>query len=106
MKNKCSLAKTIVLLSLLLAILAGCGPRDFATQEKYNRLQKGMTLTEIESVMGGPGEPIKVFQVKSATGDPPFPKGEAYSWTDKDGAYITVNLSDGKMFSATPHKLK
>ena len=95
-----------ILLTITLAsvMLAGCGRAKYASQARLDQLSKGMTLSEAETVMGGPGKEQTTFKMPpAAPGDPPWPDMHYYSWTDPDGSYMLVCIEDGKLSTADIH---
>lgn len=78
-------------------VLTGCESR--VTQENYDLIENGMTLAEVESILGGPGENVtpagrSISSAGIMTGEESA--DHIYSW--KSGqAEITVTVRDGKV---------
>ena len=91
-----------VVTSIALAMCAGC--ENKLTQENFAKIQKGMTMAQVETILGGSGE-----EDSSPTGMTINEAGVAgtsrespdrifvWKW---DGATITVTFKDGKVVEA------
>ena len=83
----------IAMLAILTAGLGGCSnDRGEASPEKYSRLELGMSLAEVEHIMGGPGQ-IRRFDNQPAD-------ETTYRWETTDSGYhIYVTVKNGKVGS-------
>lgn len=89
-----SLAAAIALL-----VLPAC--EETVTAENFDAITTGMDITEVEAILGGPGELQQASGVGiDASGLPTAQGGEGatkdYMWGD-DTAYILVKFKDGKV---------
>lgn len=75
-----------------------CGCEDAVTMENYEQLEQGMTLSEVESIMGGAGEDQTMGGVGiGATGVEGQAATESvYVWSEGD-AQIIATFRNGKM---------
>lgn len=83
--------------SLLLAILPGC--EDHLNQASYERIKVGMTVGEVEGIMGGKGDletvtgtSISGAGIGSTSTAPP----NIYKW-EHGTKKITITVKDGKV---------
>ncbi|MBD2177379.1 hypothetical protein H6F42_10695 [Pseudanabaena sp. FACHB-1998] len=61
---------------------------DVITLEKFNRVQKGMTLDQVENVFGTSGKVI----AENSSGDS---LGKVYSWKNPQGSNAIIEFKDG-----------
>ena len=66
----------LLLIAMLVFALSGCA--DNVTLKNYNRIETGMTLKQIESIFGGPGESYQGLK----------------TWRGSGGHTITVEFDD------------
>lgn len=63
------------------------------TMEEFNKIQNGLTLKQVEEIIGGKGE------MQSSAGDGQF-KSELYMWKGNTiGANANVTFQDGKVMA-------
>ena len=95
------IAAGIVLLVILGAVFVhvsfpGAPKSERYTVAEYNRLGEGQSLTQVETILGGP--PTK--QTQFADG------GIVARWTNSDGSYVETGFTNGLLdgrFTAGPH---
>ena len=87
--------RTTICLGLVLiaGMLAGCGSR--VSRENYERIQTGMTLQQVQDIMGNRG--VTSEGVAGAIGDLAG-SASVYRWVDENRA-ITVTFINGKVVS-------
>lgn len=95
-----ALLVAIVLLALTVISLAGCGGSKSGaiSQEQYDRIQKGMTLDEVEAIGGTPYRTHKSGSSK----DPNIIWN--YSKTDSEGL-VRISFLGGKVDSISPYEV-
>lgn len=98
------------LVSLAAAAIVACALiacEDTVTMENYQSIQKGMTLSEVETIMGGPGEDQTMGGVGiGATGLEGQQATEAvHVWSSGD-KQIIVTFRDGKVHGTRPVNLE
>lgn len=96
--------------SLAAAAIVACALvacESAVTMENYERIEKGMTLSEVETIMGGRGEDQTMGGVGiGATGVEGQAATESvYVWSEGD-AQIIVTFRDGKVYNARPVNLE
>lgn len=69
------------------------------TMDKYNQLKNGMGKTEVERILGGPGEEVS----STSGGGYTF---SSYKWTGENFATIIVTYQNDKLQSKTQFGLK
>lgn len=69
------------------------------TKERYDRIVNGMTKTEIEKLLGSPGDEITSME----TG---LGKFTAYRWNGENSSYISVNFTNDKVMGKTQFGLE
>jgi hypothetical protein len=86
---------------MVLVALALLPPRAGVTKEKFDRIEIGMTVVEVETILGGTGQPFHGFANKKHL--------ETFVWPDDDGslAFIDVseNLVTDKKWQPSPEKI-
>jgi hypothetical protein len=78
------------------------------TKEKYDNVKTGMTRTEVEKIVGKPGETTSDFSFE-IPGLPNSPiKGEQafYQWKNEDGSTMNAMFVNGKLLFKTQSNLK
>jgi hypothetical protein len=60
------------------------------TLEKFNRIQKGMTIEQVEKVFGSPGKVIAENNSGSSI-------GQVYSWKNPQGSNAIIEFKDGQV---------
>jgi hypothetical protein len=97
----------------LLALVAGCSGNKKLTRANYDKINAGMTLAEVEQLLGGPGEQqggdlatAEGSRVAGAVGigdmqsmSQPRSKTKTYKW-GSSSKWITVTFLDGKVAPA------
>lgn len=74
----------------LVLVLAACGTADRVSPEAYDQIEIGMTLDQVESIMGGAGEAI------SWPNQPD--REQSYRWLNEDTGYsVTITIVDSKV---------
>lgn len=84
------LTAAVCLLAGPFALRLAMTPEPGVTRENFRRLAKGMTLAEIEEIMGE----------RSDAGGELLP-GKSYSWTGKTGDVVVVMSPEGRAESGT-----
>lgn len=85
----------LVVAGLAMTMVAGCGGKSKVTKENYDKIKVGMTVDEVQDVLGKPTQ-------ESTLGIGPLTMHNM-SWTDGDKV-ITVSFKDGKVFSIASAK--
>jgi hypothetical protein len=67
---------------------AGCGSKK-ASMSQFTSVQNGMTLEEVQSVMGSSGELTTETSVAGYT-------GEIRTWANSDGSNMIVQFQNGR----------
>ena len=63
---------------------------DFVTLEKFNRIQKGMTIEQVEKVFGKSGQVIAENNSNNSI-------GQVYSWKNPQGSNAIIEFKDGQV---------
>lgn len=69
-----------------LVALALLPPRAGSTKEKFDRIEIGMKLAEVETILGGTGQPFHGFANKKHL--------ETFVWSDDDGSLAFIDVSE------------
>lgn len=99
MTQKRKLSKTLVTafaiaaLSLLVLAGAGCG-KSGISQDQYNQVQKGMTLDQVEGILGQPDRTHRTAQTSSTIW--------YYNKSGGEGL-VRISFTDGKADSISPY---
>lgn len=107
----CMLRKKTVLLALCLFLVvlltAGCGGASKKiTMEKFNKIQDGMSYSQVSSIMGDPGE------LGASTTMPGIPgiieklESKIYMWKNSDGTNMNVQFQNDKVMTKAQFGLK
>jgi outer membrane protein assembly factor BamE (lipoprotein component of BamABCDE complex) len=59
-------------------------------RDRFNKIQKGMTLKQVEEIVGSPGKLI----ADSSTSDE---TGQVYSWKNPQGSNAIIEFKNGKV---------
>ena len=81
-----------MLFIITIFMLWGCGGdggEDKITLEQYSNIENGMTLEEVENILGQ-GE-------ENASTEAGGVIVKSYQWTNKDGSNIQIMFQDGKV---------
>jgi hypothetical protein len=83
------------------ALLGGCDEK--LTDENYERISNGMSISEVEGIIGsGTREDSGGYGMTSAGiptgGDSGSSKQQTYTW-EEDGKQVVIVFNDGKMMS-------
>lgn len=79
-----------LLLSFAL-LLPGCGSGGgVVTRAEYDQIQNGMTLPEVEGIIGATGEKMSEAKIDM------IGTGQGYAWKNKDGSDVVVVFLEGK----------
>jgi hypothetical protein len=95
----------VTLVSLVAcAVLALGGCESKLSQESYAKIKKGMTLVEVQKILGGSGEEDSspsgmTISGAGVAGSSKETKEKIYVWKE-GGATITVVVVDGKVVEA------
>ncbi len=90
------------LMCVVLLVLVGC--EEKVTLEHYEQIQKGMSLAQVEQILGkgrleeAGGTSLGVGGIPERTGDDV--SNRTYVW-EEDGKIITVRIVDDKVASKT-----
>jgi hypothetical protein len=71
-----------------------CRPRTFS-YTNYQRIRPGMTLAEVEALLGGPGEEIRETQVPEYSDRKRVVSGERFFRSEQKGRKIIVSFEAG-----------
>ncbi len=91
-----TLLTVVVLGSLSLFLAAGCSGAKGVSQSNFEKIENGMTLSQVEAILG---EGKEGASVAGAIGEMAG-QGAAYVWEDGDKK-ITVMFKDDKVVSKT-----
>ncbi len=99
------LSRIGLFLALCLLLLPGCG-KNKVTKDNFEKITTGMTLAEVETILGGKGTKVEEGDVSNSTmgggvvnlesGKPAGPPIQKYVW-EKGTKKITVHISEGKV---------
>lgn len=84
------------LLGLVVALFLLYMVSDMLTQSKLDKIQEGMSLEEVQDILGGPGEKIELGPTRKGIGPQGPIKPETWRW-EVHGRIIIVTFSNGKM---------
>jgi hypothetical protein len=84
--------KRIITAVAAIALLAGCTISGVATMAKYQAVKDGMTVSEVNAVMGFDGKEVS----RSGTGENEF---ITITWANSSGANMTATFKAGKLMS-------
>lgn len=85
--------RTVSFMVILLILLLGCGSK--LTQENFDKIQNGMSMAEVKSILGEPAEAQSV-------GLGPF-SGVSATWKDKK-TVINIHFVNDKVTLKTLNK--
>lgn len=102
----------ICFLSLLVNACTLINPK--ITKEKYDRVQTGMTLPQVQEIMGKPGEnsaeiSFNIPSVSVSPGGSNLPVGvkpAVYQWKNPDDSSMTAVFVNDKLVAKTQLNLK
>lgn len=97
-------SRAILLCTLVLLAAASIGCAKKVTRENYDRIQPGMSLKEVQRILG-PGEKVTGAGVK--VGDLDI-SGDVYAWRQDNGEQvgeIVVTFKDGKVVAKSASNL-
>ncbi len=98
--------KTIAIIASVVALLLGAflcfawdGPG--LTQRKFNRIEYGMTLAEVEEILG-PGRELRPHEVPDIRNGPVRPGDQVYKWSETrasedNGQFKTVGRGERRI---------
>lgn len=96
-----ALSRIVLALSLALGLLLAPGCENKVTAESFDQIENGMDMTQVEDILGGPGElqaaagvgigSSGVPEMQQADGDT-----KSYLWGDETTGII-VKFEDGKV---------
>jgi len=86
----------VVLLAATMLIAAGCGQSGIS-QSQYDQIQKGMTLDEVEGILGQPDRTHHL-------GTPQNPEIVWYYNKSEGEGLVRFSFTSGKMNVATPYE--
>ena len=92
----------LVILSLLCVALAGCSGGTKVTVENYDKIQNGMTLKEVEAILGPAGEDATDGVLLAAQKQAKLPDSTKWKKWQAPGneiRLIGVAFDDGKVVS-------
>jgi len=93
--SQCRVVVTLMVGCLLVGAFAGCAKKG-ATRENYDKLEIGMSLPEVEAILG---EGDKGASIGGAIGEAEGDRA-IYVWKDEaSSAEITVTFKNGKVTS-------
>jgi hypothetical protein len=76
------------------------------TLDEFDRIEKGMTLDEVQAIIGAPG---KEKDGRILEGMPGFPAGgghRVFEWSNADGGWMQVAMQDGRVRLKYENRLK
>jgi len=87
----------VVCFALLISGLSSCHTSQ-VNETNYDKIKNGMTLTQVEAILG-PGQSIPQVEVPTTTGGIPFVRGdEVHCWKDGEtGSRILLGFSSGRV---------
>lgn len=90
--------KVLPLIILCLVLNACTLLNPTITKSKYNQVKTGMALSEVEKIIGKPGETTAEFAV-AIPGVPNFPNGNQafYQWKNADGGSMSAVFINDKL---------
>lgn len=88
----------IFLLTVLLLANAGCGSKAGISQSQHDQLQKGMTLDQVEGILGQPDRSHR-------TGPANNPSIIWYYNKSEAEGLVRIAFEDGKMTTISPYDL-
>ena len=104
----------VAALTLLALLAAGCNRNKHLTRANFDKIAPGMTMAEVEQLLGGPGEQeggdlsmaegsgvagaVGVGDLQSMSA--PRSKDKTYKWGN-DTRWIKVTFRDGKVADGT-----
>lgn len=86
----------------VVAALTACTPTAPAsiTLDKYEQIQTGMTLEEVQALMGEPGEETSRMEIEGA------PPTFSHMWKNANGSNVGITFQDNKVVSKVQFGLK
>lgn len=96
--------RSACLTTLMFSVMALAGCESSITRENFARIQKGMTLAEVQTILGGSGEEDSspagmTISGAGVAGSSKESKEKTYVWKDGN-ATIIVTFVDGKVVEA------
>jgi hypothetical protein len=91
-------ALLLIILSLVVNACTLISPR--VTKAKYDQVQTGMTLSQVQDIIGKPGE--LTTEISVPTGGPQA----FYHWKNPDGSSMTAIFLNGKLVLKNQINLK
>jgi hypothetical protein len=83
----------VAFVAVSLVVLATMATGPGVTKANFDRVEIGMTLSEVEQILGGPGVPFQGFVNQPST----------LVWSHEDGAMAFVEAKDQTVASKTWH---
>ncbi|MVN89053.1 hypothetical protein GO986_20135 [Deinococcus sp. HMF7620] len=77
-------------LVLSLVALSACGPEDLITRGEYQRLRTGLSLPEVQRIVGAPGEQLSSTATQAV-----------YQWKNSAASYASVTFVAGRATAIT-----
>ena len=101
-------AVLLVICLLLVALLAaGCGGvSKKVTMEKFNKIQDGMSYSQVSSIMGDPGELGASTTMPGIPGIMEKLESKIYMWKNSDGTNMNVQFQNDKVMTKAQFGLK
>lgn len=86
---------------------AGCGGASKkVTMEKFNRIQDGMSYSQVSSIMGDPGELGASTTMPGIPGIMEKLESKIYMWKNSDGTNMNVQFQNDKVMTNAQFGLK
>jgi hypothetical protein len=109
-----SFPRVLIGLSIICLAITGCNRNKSLTRANYEKITTGMTLAEVEKLLGGPGDPggdLGLAEGSTGAGaagiggdlstmSQPRSKDKVYKWGN-DTRWIKVTFQDGKVAGGT-----
>jgi hypothetical protein len=107
--------KTLLLITVLSLVVNACtliGPK--ITKAKYDQVQTDMTLSQVQSIMGEPGESSAEISINlPSVNVSPTPSNlptefnpSVYQWKNSDGSSMTAIFINDKLIAKSQANLK
>jgi hypothetical protein len=105
----------VVMVALMALMMVGCKGNKSLTRTNYDKISTGMTLAEVQSLLGGPGEQegadLTMAEASGGAGaagiggdlqsmSQPRSKDKTYKWGN-DSRWIKVTFRDDKVTAGT-----
>jgi hypothetical protein len=97
MRRPLTIIAAVLLLAALLTPVIGCG-KSGISRDQYNQVQKGMTLDQVEGILGQPDRTHR-------TGSAQNPNVIWYYNKTEGEGLVRIAFLDGKMDTVSPYEI-